>query len=331
MRIGLPWRRAAKVNTGDDAKRDEATRDDAGTPEGVSAAASGAATVETASAPPAKKRSLFSRAKESAKESVTAPVPPAPPMRVAAAMGATGDDDFDLRAIGSMLARKKFWILLPTLMVAAATLVVVNAMTPRYKSEARIIIEGRENIFLRPNAERTEDRATLDQEAVTSQVQLILSRDLARAVIAKNGLGELPEFDSLLAGVSRLKSFMIAVGIGRDPMRLTKEERVFEAYYERLLAYAVDKSRVIAVEFQSSDPELAAKVANSVAEGYLVLQQRAKQEQAKSASEWLSTEIDVLRKKVADAETRAEEFRSKSDLFIGTNNTSLSNQQLGEL
>ena len=335
MRIGLPWRRAAKVNTSDDAERDEATRDDAGTPEGVSAAASGAATVETVSAPPAKKRSLFSRAKESAKESakasVTAPVPPAPPMRVAAAMGATGDDDFDVRAIGSMLARKKFWILLPTLMVAAATLVVVNAMTPRYKSEARIIIEGRENIFLRPNAERTEDRATLDQEAVTSQVQLILSRDLARAVIAKNGLGELPEFDSLLAGVSRLKSFMIAVGIGRDPMRLTKEERVFEAYYERLLAYAVDKSRVIAVEFQSSDPELAAKVANSVAEGYLVLQQRAKQEQAKSASEWLSTEIDVLRKKVADAETRAEEFRSKSDLFIGTNNTSLSNQQLGEL
>jgi uncharacterized protein involved in exopolysaccharide biosynthesis len=311
MRIGLPWRRPAKV----------AESDDATTPENLTnAAATGAAAIQAASAAAAKMRGLFWRGKTSARD-------PATPARAAA----TNDDDFDLRAIGQMLARKKFWILVPTIMVAAAALFAVNIMTPRYKSEARIIIDGRENIFLRPNAERTEDRAALDQEAVTSQVQLILSRDLARGIIARNGLAELPEFDSLLGGVSRLKSVLIAVGIGRDPMRLTREERVFEAYYERLLAYAVDKSRVIAVEFQSSDPELAARVANSIAEGYLVLQQGAKQEQAKSASQWLSTEIDILRKKVADAETRAEEFRSKSDLFVGTNNTSLSNQQLGEI
>jgi capsular polysaccharide biosynthesis protein len=58
---------------------------------------------------------------------------------------------------------------------------------------------------------------------------------------------------------------------------------VLEAYYERFTAYAVDKSRVIVVEFQSRDPELAARVANSIAEGYLVLQQDARQQQAKSA------------------------------------------------
>ena len=80
-----------------------------------------------------------------------------------------------------------------------------------------------------------------------------------------------------------------------------------------------------------SDPELAARVANSIADGYLVLQQNARQEQAKSASQWLSGEIDSLRKKVADAESRVEDFRSKSSLFVGTNNTTLSNQQMGEL
>ena len=62
-----------------------------------------------------------------------------------------------------------------------------------------------------------------------------------------------------------------------------------------------------------------------------MLQQNARQEQAKSASQWLSGEIDNLRKKVADAESRVEDFRSKSSLFIGTNNTTLSNQQMGEL
>ena len=115
------------------------------------------------------------------------------------------------------------------------------------------------------------------------------------------------------------------------PFSLSPEERVLDAYNERFTAYAVDKSRVIVVEFQSRDPELAARVANSIAEGYLVLQQNARQEQAKSAGQWLSGEIENLRKKVADAESRVEDFRSKSSLFVGTNNTTLSNQQMGEI
>src|SRR5205085_2485227 len=146
-----------------------------------------------------------------------------------------------------------------------------------------------------------------------------------------NKLAERPEFDPVLQGLSPLKSLLALVGIGRDPFSLTPEERVLEAYYERFTAYAVDKSRVIVIEFQSRDPELAAKVTNSVAEGYLVLQQAARQQQARSAGQWLLGEIDSLRKKVSDAESRVEDFRSKSSLFMGTNNTSLSNQQMGEI
>lgn len=204
-------------------------------------------------------------------------------------------------------------------------------ITPRYKSEARILIDGRENVFLRPNGERNEERSALDPEAVASQVQLLLSRDLARQVIKKNKLAELPEFDPVLRGVSPVRSLLGLLGILRDPLRMTPEERVMDSYYSRLTAYAVDKSRVVVVEFQSQDPDLAARVANSIADGYLVLQQDARQQQAKAAGQWLSGEIDGLRKKVADAESRAEAFRSKSSLFVGTNNTTLSNQQLGEL
>ena len=239
--------------------------------------------------------------------------------------------DLDLRTIGQVLARKRGWIIVPTVIAAVVSVAAVNVITPRYKSEARILIDGRENVFLRPNGERNDERVTLDPEAVTSQVQLLLSRDLAREIIKKNRLAERPEFDPVLKGVSPLKSLLALVGIGRDPFSLTPEERVLDAYYDRFTAYAVDKSRVIAIEFQSSDPELAARVANSIAEGYLVLQQDARRDQAKSAGQWLSGEIENLRKKVADAESRVEDFRSKSSLFVGTNNTTLSNQQMGEL
>ena len=239
--------------------------------------------------------------------------------------------DIDLHALGAALARKRGWIVVPTVLALVLSVCVVNLITPRYKSEARILIDGRENVFLRPNGERTEERVSLDAEAVTSQVQLVLSRDLARDVIRNNKLAERPEFDPVLRGMSPLKSLLALFGIGRDPFSMTPEERVLDAYFERLTAYAVDKSRVIVVEFQSRDPELAAKVANSIADGYLVLQQRMRQEQAKDASVSLASQIDELRKKVSEAEAHVEDFRSKSNLFVGTNNTTLSNQQMGEL
>lgn len=254
------------------------------------------------------------------------PAPSAPKPVAASESG-----DLDLHALGGALMRKRSLIIVPTVLVLVASLAAVNMITPRFKSEARILIDGRENVFLRPSGERNDERNPLDAEAVTSQVQLVQSRDLAREIIKKNKLAERPEFDPVLQGFSPLKSLLALIGIGRDPFSLTPEERVLEAYYDRFTAYAVDKSRVIVVDFQSRDPELAVRVANSIAEGYLVLQQDARQQQAKSASQWLSGEIEDLRKKVAKAESQVEDFRSKSSLFVGTNNTTLSNQQMGEL
>lgn len=271
-----------------------------------------------------------SKPKSEAKATEAAPRIEAKPAPAVAKPAPVESGDIDLHALGAALARKRSWIIVPTLLALVASVAAVNLVTPRYKSESRILIDGRENVFLRPNSDRAEERQALDAEAVTSQVQLVLSRDLAREIIKKNKLAERPEFDPVLRGISPLRSLAALVGIGRDPFSMTPEERVLDAYYERLQAYAVDKSRVIVVEFQSADPDLAARVANSIADGYLVLQQNARQEQARNASQWLAGEIETLRKKVSDAEAKVEDFRSKSSLFVGTNNTTLSNQQMGE-
>src|SRR5216684_2652660 len=86
--------------------------------------------------------------------------------------GAAPVADIDLGALRHALWRKKFLILGLTLLTAAIAFAGVNLVTPRYKSEARVLIEMRENIFFRPDAEKTADRSTtVDQEAVTSQVR----------------------------------------------------------------------------------------------------------------------------------------------------------------
>ena len=257
------------------------------------------------------------------KKSTIAP-PPAP---VAAPVVMTGEPD--MRGLGRVLWQKKTTILALTLMSAAAAFVVVNAITPRYRSESRLLLEVRENVFMRAEADKNgTDRAAIDPEAVASQTQVVLSRDLARDVIKKEKLDQNPEFDSS-GSIARI--LLGLAGIGRDPSAMSQEERTLDAFYDRLSVFAVEKSRVIAIDFDSANPELAARIANTIAETYLNMQQSAKQDQTRAAGSWLAVEIDKMRDKVAEAEAKVEEYRVKSNLFVGSNNTSLPNQQLTEV
>jgi uncharacterized protein involved in exopolysaccharide biosynthesis/Mrp family chromosome partitioning ATPase len=249
----------------------------------------------------------------------------------ASVQSAAAPDELDLRSLGLAVWGRKRLIFALTLLTTAIAFLAVNMITPRYKSEARVLVEQRENIFLRPEAEKQlVDRTTIDAEAVNSQVQLILSRDLARDIIKAFNLADRPEFDTAKRGPSILRAVLSLIGLGSDPSEISVEERVLRSYYERLQAFQVDKSRVITIEFQSQDPLLAANVANGIAERYLVLQRAAKLAQTRAAGQWLAAEIENLRTKVAEAEAKVEAHRAKANLFVGTNMTTLSNQQLGD-
>ena len=67
-------------------------------------------------------------------------------------------------------------------MIAALTFVGVNLITPRFKSEARVLIDTRENVFLRPEAEKNPmDRGrAVDLAAVHSQVRLAARGAISR-------------------------------------------------------------------------------------------------------------------------------------------------------
>src|SRR5271170_5106457 len=245
---------------------------------------------------------------------------------------ASFDSELDLAGLGTTLWRKKWTILRPTILVALIALVGVQLVTPRYQSESRVIIESRDsNVYLRPEADRDNNNEAVDEEAVTSQAQIILSRDLAREVIDKLKLGERPEFDPTLSSISLVKAVLGLLGLVKDPLSMTPEERVLEAYYDRLTVTPVEKSRVIDIDFLSEDPELAAQVANAIADAYLLRQREAKEDQAKSAGEWLAGQIESMRQKVEEAETKVEDFRAKSNLLVGTNNTTLPAQSIGDV
>lgn len=238
-----------------------------------------------------------------------------------------------LSGLLNALWRRRMWVAIPVLVITGLAVLWLSSVTPLYRSTARVIVENRESSFTRPST-TIEERALLDQEAVKSQVQLILSADLSREVIQNEGLDQLPEFNPS-GGGSILSPLFSLLGITRDPSRLSVDQRVLDRYYDRLTVYQVDTSRVIAIEFSSSDPEVAARVANAVADGYIAMQRAAKQEITREAGDWLSSQIAQLTTKVDEAERKVEEFRTEHGLFSTLRGSAepqtLSQQELSEL
>ena len=235
--------------------------------------------------------------------------------------------------IGGPLRRAWAWILLATLAAAAGAIAFVQLVPPRYTGEAKILLESRDAAFARSSQERGEQPLPIDEQAVASQVQVVMSRDLAREAIRRLKLVGNPEFDASVEGIGPVQRALMAIGLAQNPLDRPAEDRVLDTYFDRLLVYAAGKSRILAIEFRSKDAELAARAANTIAELYIASLEAAKVDTARYASTWLGGNIEGLRARVAEAEAKVETFRARNGLIAtgGTTNQPLTALQLGEL
>lgn len=221
------------------------------------------------------------------------------------------------------------WAVPFAFLVAAGTFYYVSKQAPVYRATASVLIEIPEisGIQAVPDNSGPDASLRLSAEAINSKVQLIRSRDLARSVIDRMGLADVPEFLPNPNDDGGLLSFLDT--IPSQPQRI--EDIVLDEFNERITVYPIDVSRVIFVEFESSDPVLAAAVANGVIEEFLRTEREAKQIATSKARVWLENEISSLRNKVVAAETSAEQFRSRAGLFATATDTTLPQQQLASL
>lgn len=243
---------------------------------------------------------------------------------------ANADLDVDLRTLFGSIGRRWKRVLGVSVAVGALAFVLASAVTPQYRSEARILIETRESSFTRPAAGPDGDRSILDEEGVTSQVEVINSTGILTNVARQFNLASRPEFDSAL-NPSLGARLLSMVGMGPNASELPPEERVLTAFREKLQVFRVERSRVIVVQFSSEDPQLAAQVPNAVADAFITVQRDAKLESNTDATAWLEPEIATLTDRVRDAEARVAQYRGQSDLLVGNNNSVLATQELSEV
>lgn len=240
---------------------------------------------------------------------------------------ASEDARIDIAALLAAIVRRLPRILLVTLALLAATFVVLMFQPRLYESTSAILVEPRSNAYVRTANDQASGIWNNPAGVVSSQIELVKSRNTLLNVIDQLDLRSVPEFNGNQTGFSPLG--MITQLIGRRAATPNSiDETVLNALNDRLTVGQQRDSAIISVSVMSEDPQLAADIANAVANAHVARRAGLSISDTADASGWLLEEINRLRVSVQEAESAVADFKVENDLFVGQNNTSLLDQQL---
>jgi polysaccharide biosynthesis transport protein len=250
------------------------------------------------------------------------------------------------------IARRRIWVILAC--IAAFTGVAcayVYSVTPRYTAQLELLLESKGgSVFDTGSAIAGQLQ---DEAMIVSEIGVIKSRILAARVIEKLGLAENPELNRRLRPpgfLSRVRSWFqadiqsglredFAASGSNDPDnngdhlerdRIIDNERIIDAFLDRLEASQIPRSRTISVRYTSTSPAMTATVLNTLADLYLVGHLEYKFENARRASKWLVEQVQTLKHRVEDSEKAVGNYRRQHGLFEGQRDA-LINEQISDL
>ena len=261
------------------------------------------------------------------------PVIQAGPPR-ASVLGSGGDTAPTLSDLMRIVWRYRWPAAALTGVVFLLSLLLVLQLNPRYRATALVAIDTRQIQFSDVSAVVSAPVNAADPMISRSEVSILESEELTRAVVRDLGLDTLDEFAPRKPLLADLRN-TVADLLGwqeRAPASDVQDPRfeaAVEAYRKALTVFNDGRSFVIAVSFQSRDRALAARVANRHAEIYIERQRAAKDRALLSATQWLGREVDGLSQRLRAAEAAVQLYREENRLF-SAGGTSLIQQQLTE-
>ncbi|MGE3065899.1 MAG: GumC family protein [Hyphomicrobiaceae bacterium] len=230
-------------------------------------------------------------------------------------------------------ARKLVLGLLLGLFLGAALLVLIQ---PTYQATTTLMVDGREQKVFGSDAVISPFRA--ESTAIASEVAVIKSPEVLRKVVEKLDLAHDPEFEVIKSPpgpLSRLKrSIQAMIGIkppatGFDPTGDSRDEttELIENFYKAVTVGTIQYTNLIDISVSSKDPDKAARMANALADAYLLQQLETRYGATRKATDWLRARLDELKEKLRLSEQRLEKYKADMDLS-DKESTTLDEQQL---
>ena len=239
-------------------------------------------------------------------------------------------ESIDLRNMWRAVWRWRMLVLWTTLALTALATFVIFRLTPQYTASAQVLV-GLQQVKLGTIQDVLSDLKG-DNEMISTEIGIIRSRKLAEKTVDKLNLDNNPEFNPALRAPGFFANLLSSQHLipqswlakfsrssaedANDSRNMTK---IIDNFSDKLKVANDGKSRIITISFQSEDPILAAQVANTLADEYIVERLDAKFEATKRANIWLADRLNTLRQEVQVSEDAVEKFRNENGLLRTAN------------
>jgi capsular exopolysaccharide synthesis family protein len=235
---------------------------------------------------------------------------------------AEGGEGIDLRRLWSAVYRSRYYILGVFAAAVVLAILITVLMRPRFTATASVQIDQQAAKVL--GSEDTEPAAQVADadRFLQTQVDVLKSRSLELRVVDALGLQRNDDF------VRAMGAKVVTPRAGTDPVA-AKREQVLTLLENNLKVDLPRNSRVANINFTSPDRVLAARVANSFADNFIIANLQRKYDTSSYARSFLERRLDDTRQKLQDSERAAIDYARSAQLIDATNAAS-TNTQTGD-
>ncbi|HLZ12618.1 MAG TPA: polysaccharide biosynthesis tyrosine autokinase [Candidatus Acidoferrum sp.] len=222
-----------------------------------------------------------------------------------------------------LILRKHQWLIL-SFLLAVVTIVSIATfrMQPVYSTTARVEID-RENSNVLPFQGADSFDYVMDADNyIETESKILTSETLALQTIRSTGLASHPEYASGDGPSEAIASGSLANH--KRPPELA-------AFLGSMSVRRVPNSRLLDVTFESTDPQLAARVVNAHIENFREDNFRSRYQAIAQASSWLSDQLEDLKLKVQHSEDARIEYERKNQIWELDDKQNISTQRLSDI
>jgi polysaccharide biosynthesis transport protein len=222
-----------------------------------------------------------------------------------------------------LILRKHQWLIL-SFMLAVVTIVAIATfrMQPVYVATARVEID-RENANILPFQGADSYDYMMDLENyIETQSKILTSETLALQTIRNNALSSRPEFSSP-GGPSE--------AVASGSLANQKRPPELAEFLGSLSVKRVPNSRLMDVSFESTDPQLAARIVNAHIATYIEQNFRSKYEATTQASTWLADQLGELKIRVQRSEDARIAYERQNQIWTLDDKQNITTQRLSDI
>jgi succinoglycan biosynthesis transport protein ExoP len=263
--------------------------------------------------------------------SATATSPPAP-------SSMQMEQLIDIKKLFLPILRFKWRILTFALLVTALSVFVVLSITPIYSAKSTLLIEAAQAKAIK--IEEVYGINSGQQEYYLTQFEIIKSRSIAERVFNELDLINHPAFNQPPSWFAELKSQLMSqlsfipqelVTVDSQIAQDIAKHELIDIFAQNINISPLSKTQLVSISYESSDSELAAQVANTVGDTYIISQLEAKLGMIQKANVWLSGRLEDLRLNLDQSEYKLERFKVENGLVDVEGVTALDAKELERL